>query len=76
MTTGGIETLSLPEVVEKILKEQGRPLKVLELVVGMHAKGYRAKSSPNTLSRSIRDMFKRYPGRFVGDDVGKWTATH
>lgn len=73
--TGGIETMSLPEVVEMILKEQGRPLKVVELVVGMHDKGFRVKSSPVTLARSIRDMFKRYPGRFVSVDEGRWSIT-
>jgi hypothetical protein len=71
-TTGGIETMSIPEVVELILEAEGRPLRVLELVVGMHARGYRQKSSPKTLARSIRDMFKRYPGRFVEGEHGKW----
>lgn len=71
-TTGGIDTLPLAEVVETILSDEKRPLKVLELVVGMHARGYRQKSSPRTLARSIRDMFKRYPGRFAEGEKGLW----
>ena len=72
-TTGGIETMSLPEVVELILSEENRPLKTLEIAVGMHTRGYRQRTSPKTLMRSLRDMFKRYPGRFVQDD-GRWSA--
>jgi hypothetical protein len=73
-TTGGIETLCISDVVELILKEEGKPLRVLELVVGMQARGYRQKSSPTTLARSIRDMFKRYPGRFAEGEKGRWSA--
>ncbi len=72
---GPIDTKSLPEVTEEILREAGRPLKVVEIAVAMRERGYRSNNVPNTLMRAIRDMFKRYPGRFqVGKD-GRWAAT-
>jgi len=74
VTTGGIETMSLPEVVELILKESGQPMRVVEIVVTMHSKGFREKSSPVTLARSVRDMFKRYPGRFAEGEKGRWAT--
>lgn len=73
-TTGGIETMSLPEVVELILSEENRPLKTLEIAVGMHTRGYRQRTRPKTLMRALRDMFKRYPGRFEMGDDGKWAS--
>lgn len=69
---GGIETMSLPQVVELILGEEQRPLKAVEIAVCMHSRGYRQKTSPKTLMRCIRDMFKRCPGRFVRGEDGRW----
>lgn len=44
------------------------------------AKGYMADNVPNTLMRAIRDMFKRYRGRFARPDSGRkpanWAAMH
>lgn len=69
---GGIETMALPDIVELILSEERRPLRLVEIAVCMHSRGYRQKTTPKTLMRAIRDMFKRCPGRFVRGEDGRF----
>lgn len=69
-----MDTGSLAEYTHNLLSEAGRPLTVTELVVAMRERGYRADQTPDTLRRAIRDMFKRYPGRFARGKDGAWEA--
>jgi hypothetical protein len=72
---GGIETKNMATVTHEILAEAGKSLSLAEIGFRMQERGYRADNTPTTLLRSIRDMFKRYPGRFKRDG-GKWSATN
>ena len=72
---GPIETKSLAEVADEIMREANRPLKVSEIAVMMRERGYRADNVPQTLMRSIRDTFKRYRGRFSPGKDGRWAVS-
>jgi hypothetical protein len=74
VTEGPVETKTLAEVTAEILAESSRPLKVTEIVVMMRARGYRADNVPGTLARAVRDMFKRYRGRFARGKDGRWAV--
>lgn len=69
---GPIETKGLVQVAHDILSSASHPMKVSEIAARMKESGYRADNVPNTLMRAIRDMFKRYPGRFERGKDGRW----
>lgn len=68
---GPIETRSLHEVVAQVLVEEG-PRTVVEIVVGMRQRGYRTDATPEGLARAVRDMLKRYRGKFVRGKSAKY----
>ena len=71
---GPIETKSLAEVIDEVLRDAARGIRVSEIVVSLRERGFRTDVDPVTLMRSIRDMFKRYPGRFTRDKTGPWAV--
>jgi hypothetical protein len=64
-------TRTLTEVAAEILREFG-PLTSVELVLALHARGYRTDAHPRTLNLAIRTSLRRNP-RFRKDDKGRWS---
>ncbi len=72
VSEGPVESKPLAEMTHEILTAAGRPMTVTELIIAMREQGYRKEALPNTLRRAVRDMFKRYPGRFARGKDGAW----
>lgn len=71
----GIKAMTLPKMVEAVLQDAGKPLNMADIVAAMHEQGYRSNTTPHSLMRAIRDMFKRCPRRFARGEDGRWRAT-
>lgn len=65
--------LLLPEAVAVVLGENG-PMRPVEIVVALQARGYRRDANPKILSNSLGATLKRCEARFKCGDEGKWTT--
>jgi hypothetical protein len=70
-----IDTKTLGDAVEEILFEAGKPLKTMAIVIAMRERGYRADSQLITLTRAMREYFRRANGKYNHATDGRWPET-
>lgn len=68
----GAESKNMATAAHEVMAEAATPLRLIEIVVLMQQGGYRTDVRPDTLLKSVRSMFRAYPGRFERDKQGRW----
>lgn len=61
----------IPDAAELVLRERG-PLRVVELVVALQDRGYRADCDPSVLANSVSKSLQYHPERFHKGRGGRW----
>ena len=73
LRAGPFGSMTLAEIAEQLIRQHG-PMRVPEIVASMREAGYKPDESPRRTAVLLRQALGKISGRFVKDDLARWSA--